>query len=266
MNYITSNKEAWEEAFEHRAPGWCEDIIGRLKEEEFPFLQKELVDELESLDLSNKSIAQFCSNNGRELLSVMKFGAKQGVGFDIAENMVAWANDIAEKTNSKSSFVAVNILDIDAAYHDSFDFIYFTIGAVTWFQDLNKLFEKVSLCLKEGGTLLINDMHPVTNMLAFQREDNFDPNVPGKLVNSYFKDDPWLENNGMVYMCNEIYDSKTFHSYSHTFSSIVNSLSANNLTISKIREFQYDLSGGLTHLDHQGIPLSYILIARKCSI
>ncbi len=263
MNYIISNKEAWEEAFEHRIPGWCEDIIAKLKEEKFPFLQKELIDELEKLDLSNKSIAQFCCNNGRELLSVMKFGAKQGVGFDIAENMVAWANDIAEKTNSKSSFVSVNILDIDAAYHNSFDFIFFTIGAVTWFRDLNKLFEKVSLCLKEGGILLINDMHPVTNMLAFQREDNFDPNVPNKLVNSYFKDDPWVENDGKFYMCKKVYDSKTFYSYSHTFSSIVNSLSANNLGIIKIREFQHDLSEGLTHLDNQGIPLSYILTARK---
>ncbi len=266
MSYIQSNKEAWEEAFEHRAPGWCEDIIRRLKEEDFPFLQKELINELKILELSNKSIAQFCCNNGRELLSVMKSGAKQGVGFDIAENMIAWANDIAEKTNSRSSFVAVNILDIDAAYHDSFDFIFFTIGAVTWFQDLNKLFEKVSLCLKDGGILLINDMHPVTNMLAFQREDNFDPNVPGKPVNSYFKDDPWVENNGMVYMCNEIYDSRTFYSYSHTLSAIVNPLSYNNLAVLKMREFQHDLSGGLTHLDNQGIPLSYILTARKCQI
>ena len=195
----------------------------------------------------------------------MKFGAKEGVGFDIAENMVAWANNISEKTNSKSSFVAANILDIDEAYYDSFDFIFFTIGAVTWFGDLNLLFEKVSLCLKDGGILLINDMHPVTNMLAFQREENFDENVPNKLVNSYFKDDPWVENDGKFYMCKKIYDSKTFYSYSHTFSSIVNSLSYNNLSILRMREFQYDLSEGLTHLDNQGIPLSYMLIARKIS-
>lgn len=26
-------------------------------------------------------------------MALMKFGAEKGVGFDIAENMVAWAND-----------------------------------------------------------------------------------------------------------------------------------------------------------------------------
>lgn len=265
MNYIQSNKEAWEEAFEHRTPGWCEDIIKRLNEEEFPFIQKELFNQLKEINLTNKTIAQFCCNNGRELLSIMKFGAKQGMGFDIAENMVAWANDIAVKTNSNCSFITNNILDIDNSYHNRFDFIFFTIGAITWFQDLNLLFKKVSLCLKEGGKLLINDMHPVTNMLAFEKEDNYCENAPNKLVNSYFKKEPWVENSGMGYMSNEIYNSKTFYSYSHTFSSIINSLSDNHLRILNMQEFQHDLSGSLTYLDNKGIPLSYLLTAMKIS-
>lgn len=264
MSYIQSNKDAWEEAFEHRAPGWCEDIIKRLKEEELPFLQKELIDELKELDLSNKSIAQFCCNNGRELLSVMKFGAQRGVGFDIAENMVAWARDIAEKTDSKSTFVAANILDIDAAYHNSFDLIFFTIGALTWFKDLKQLFAKVSLCLKEGGVLLVNDTHPIANMLAFEQEEGYDKNVPNKLVYSYFKDDPWVENCGMGYMSGKAYDSKTFYSHSHTISSIINSMTANRLIITGMKEFQHDISESLEHLNNRGIPLSYILRAKKC--
>ncbi|WP_242841795.1 hypothetical protein [Clostridium beijerinckii] len=43
----------------------------------------------------------------------MKFGAKQGVGFDIAENMVFFANETAKKAKTKCLFVATNILDID---------------------------------------------------------------------------------------------------------------------------------------------------------
>jgi ubiquinone/menaquinone biosynthesis C-methylase UbiE len=193
----------------------------------------------------------------------MKFGAEKGIGFDIAENMVAWANGIARETNMKCSFIATNILEIDESYHNSFDFILITIGAITWFEDLRALFRKVFLCMKENGVLIINDMHPVTNMLAFMGEDNFDEKVPNKMINSYFKQDPWVENHGMGYMCQEAYDSKTFYSFSHTFSSVFNSVILNGLTLIRLREFQHDISNSLAHLENQGIPLSYILVARK---
>lgn len=67
MDYISSNKEAWEEAFEKRSEGWGEDIIYRLKNEGIPFIEKVLADELNNYDFLNKTIAQFCCNNGREL-------------------------------------------------------------------------------------------------------------------------------------------------------------------------------------------------------
>ncbi|MCB7062323.1 hypothetical protein [Enterocloster citroniae] len=34
-----------------------------------------------------KTISQFCCNNGRELFSLIQLGAKDGVDFDIAENL-----------------------------------------------------------------------------------------------------------------------------------------------------------------------------------
>lgn len=266
MDYIKSNKEAWEEAFEHRAPGWCEDIIKRIQEESYPFLQKELVDELSAFDFKNKTIGQFCCNNGRELMALMKFGAEKGVGFDIADNMVAWANNISKKININCKYVATNILEINQEYHNSFDFIFITIGALTWFKDLSAFFDIVFLCLKEGGMLIINEVHPVINMLAFEGENNFDVNSPNKLVNSYFRNEPWIENSGMGYMCNKAYDSKTFCSYSHSLSTIINSMVCNNLITIKLKEFDHDISGSAQNLSGCGIPLSYILIARKQSI
>ena len=263
MDYIKSNKEAWEEAFEHRSHGWGEDIHIKLQNEAYPFLEKELIEELQKLDFTNKTVGQFCCNNGRELLSIMKFGAKQGVGFDIAENMVSWANETAQKTKTNCFFVATNILDIDEKYYNTFDFIFITIGALTWFKDLNLLFDKISHCLKVGGILIINEVHPVTNMLGIAGEENYDEKSPNKLVNSYFREEPWVENSGMGYMSGHWYESKTFYSYSHTFSSIVNSFSSNKLVISKLREFQYDISTCFTDLNNLGIPLSYIMMAKK---
>jgi ubiquinone/menaquinone biosynthesis C-methylase UbiE len=263
MDYFKSNKEAWEEAFEHRSQEWSKDICSRLQNEQYPFLKKELIEELQEFDFTDKTVSQFCCNNGRELLSIMKFGAKQGIGFDIAENMISFANETAKKTNTNCLFISTNILDIDEKFYNSFDFIFITIGAITWFKDLNLLFNKVSRCLKPGGILVINETHPVTNMLAAEGEANYDEKAPNKLVNSYFKEEPWIESSGMGYMSGESYESKTFYSYSHTFSDIVNSLISNKIAISKLREFQHGMATTFSNLNNLGIPLSYMLTAKK---
>ena len=87
--------------------------------------------------------------------------------------------------------------DIDEQYHNCFDFILFTIGAITWFEDLQPLFSKVSDCLKPGGTLLIHDFHPIVNMLPMPGEPEFDENHLNRIVYSYFRSEPWIENEGM---------------------------------------------------------------------
>lgn len=263
MDYIKSNKEAWEESFEFRKDGWGDEICDKLKKNEL-YLEKELIEELENINFHGKTVGQFCCNNGRELLSLMQLGAEKGVGFDIAENMVAYANRTACRLNSNCIFVACNILDIEEKYYDSFDYILVAIGAMCWFKDLVLLFEKVSKCLKKGGKLIINEMHPLADMLATQGEDEFDPENPKKIVYSYYRNEPWIETDGMFYMTSRNFKSKTtFYSYSHKFSDIVNGLSINNIFIKKLRELENDIVELFPHLNNQGIPLSYILIGEK---
>jgi ubiquinone/menaquinone biosynthesis C-methylase UbiE len=261
MDYTISNKEAWEEAFNNRSEGWGDDIVYRIKNEEFPFIVKDLAIELVNHDFKNKTVAQFCCNNGRELLSIMKFGASSGIGFDIAENMVAVANNTAMKLDVNCKFVATDILKIDEHFYDRFDYIFVTIGALTWFKDLSGFFEKVSLCLKQGGNLFINEMHPITNMLAASGEENYDEEALNKLAYSYFRKEPWIENT-MCYMSDKVL-SKTFCSYSHTMSHIINSIYQNGMHVCKMSEFDYDISGMFGQLNNKGIPLSYILVSQK---
>ena len=264
MNYIESNKMAWEEAYDNRKNGWGEDIVAQIKKDGYPFLEKVLIDELRNFDFKGKTIAQFCCNNGRELLSLFKMGAECGVGFDIAENMVSFANSAAMDLQMNCSFVATDILKIDSRYHGAFDYIFVTVGALTWFEDLNAFFSKVSTCLKDGGYLIINEIHPVTGMLAMEGEENFDASTPNKLVYSYFRQDPWIESNGMGYMSDSSKDYKrTFYSYSHTFADIMNEIIDNGMQINKLLEFESDFTGSFCSLSDKGIPLSYILISQK---
>ena len=178
---ISTHKQAWEEAFEHRHEGWGDDMAQRLGSEELPYLQECFRQALRDLDLKGKSIAQFCCNNGREILSAMQLGAAKGVGFDIAENMIEHGRKVARQAKIPCEFAACNIMEIGAEYDGAFDLIFFTIGAITWFQDLEALFQVAARCLKPGGTLLIHDFHPFINMLPLPGEEPFDPEKPDRV-------------------------------------------------------------------------------------
>ena len=85
-NYIKGNKEAWEEAFDQRDASWGTDIVERISNEDYPFFNEDTKNVLKTIDTKDKVIGQFCCNNGRELMSLVKCGnAKKGIGFDIAE-------------------------------------------------------------------------------------------------------------------------------------------------------------------------------------
>lgn len=262
MDYIQQNKAAWEEAFEHRHDNWGEDNHEILKARELPFLEPDVVLKLRQIDFTDKDIAQFCCNNGRELLSVMQLGANSGTGFDIAENILEQARDTAEKIDRRNCrFVACNLLEMDPQYHNRFDFIFFTIGAITWFADLKELFAVVAKCLKPNGVLLIHDFHPFVNMLPIPGEELFDSDNLNQVAYSYFREEPWIENQGIGYMSKQ-YNSKTFTSYSHTVSAILNGAIANGLAVKEFDEFNYDV--GITEVyDGKGYPLSFILLAQK---
>lgn len=262
MDYISGNKLAWEEAFENRRPGWGENHWALLAGQTLPFFNKDVIAQLEQIGLAGKTIAQFCCNNGRELLCAMQLSPACGVGFDIAENFIGQARQTATKLGrTNCEFVACNLLDIDEAYYNRFDFVFFTVGAITWFKDLRPLFDKTAKCLKPQGKLLINDYHPFTNMLPMSGEDAYDPAHLNRVTYSYFKEEPWIENSGMSYITPE-YHSKTFTSFAHTLSDILNAVIGAGISVKKFNEYDYDI--GLTDVyEGRGFPLSFILIGEK---
>jgi hypothetical protein len=64
-DYVTTNRKAWEEAFDNRKPAWGDDIVSRIRDNGQLFLEPELLDEIHLIDLKDKTIGQFCCNNGQ---------------------------------------------------------------------------------------------------------------------------------------------------------------------------------------------------------
>ncbi len=261
MNQHQNNKKAWEEAFEHRNEGWCDDLPARLRTDDLPYMNPMLKEALQSLDLQGKTIAQFCCNNGRELMSAMQLGAAAGYGFDIAENMVVFAQGIAEQAGLPCRFTATDILDVDPGYNGRFDLVLFTVGAITWFEDLTALFQVVSRCLRPGGVLLLNDYHPFLGMLPIPGEDSYDETDLHRLAYSYFRSEPWYEKDSGGYMADHE-NSHTFTSYSHTMAAIINAAVTAGLQIAGLQEYDQDV-GIAEAYNGMGFPLSFTLKAMK---
>ena len=262
-NYIEGNKAAWEEAFDKRDESWGADITDRINSEDYPFFYEEMKTVLKGLDTEGKVIGHFCCNNGRELLSLVKNSkASKGVGFDIAENQVAFANGKAAELDIPCVFEAVNIYDIDDSYREAFDIVIITIGALCWFDDLNRFFAVVAKCMKPGAVIVIHEQHPATNMLATAGEDLYDEGHPLECHYSYFEHE-WTDNEGMYYMTLKNYHSKTFTDFTHPLSEIVSGICNNGIVVTGLSEFEYDISGGFASLDNRGFPLSMIITGEK---
>jgi SAM-dependent methyltransferase len=263
VNYTKLNREAWEEVFPKHKIGWKVDLAEKLLKKDFFFLDKNIITELERINLSKKTVGQFCCNNGRELLSIVKLGAESGIGFDIAGNFIDEANRIAKTTKLSCQFIATDIYELSPEYNGRFDLMFLSIGTLCWFPDLSLFFQKVSNVLKENGTLFINESHPFTNTLASTDDEEYDKNHPEKFAFSYFKDEPWVTTKGLDYIGGTRYQSKPAYSFSHTFSEIINSMAKNGIFVRELKEYDYDIGAGFQDLDHHKIPLSYILIGKK---
>ena len=264
MEYIKNNKTAWEEAYENRAKGWdAEDVAARIKQDQDTYLEAEMIALLDTYQFDGKTIAQFCCNNGRELLCLYGRGAKKGYGFDIAENMIAAANRSAMVLHYDCEFISTDLLQIGTRFNGQFDMIFITIGALTWFRELNPVFKIAHDCLATGGVLILQDMHPVTGMFGAEGEADFDRKDPKKILYSYFREEPRVETSGIAYMTGKRYSSKTFTSFTHTLTSVIGACTKNKFLITGFHEYDRDISEMFENLNGNGIPLSYILTAEK---
>ncbi len=75
--------------------------------------------QLGRIGVAGKAVGQLCCNNGRELLSVVKIGARSGVGFDLAENFIAEAPTRRE-TGGNARFVCTDITQITPEFAGAF--------------------------------------------------------------------------------------------------------------------------------------------------
>lgn len=263
-DYAENNRAAWNEVAPIHRQQRQIDLRQAVQAPDFCWLTEVEQGLFRTIGLTGKRVAQLCCNNGRELISIMKMGAAAGVGFDIADEFIEEARELAQLANVPCEFVRTNIFDIPASYHGQFDIVYVSIGALTWIDDVARFFKKAADMLNDGGHVVMYEMHPMLDMMALPGDDNYNAQDELKIANSYFRTEPFVDENGLDYIGKTSYQGKAAYSFAHTLAAVLNALLVNRLALLHIREYPNDISATFQHLEkYQKLAMSYSVVARK---
>ncbi len=211
-------------------------------------------------DPKGKRIVNICCNDGRETISLKRMGTGECVGFDISDEAILTARNLARATGMDCKFIRADVYDIDPSVHGQFDLAFISAGALCWLPDLDGLFAIVSALLRPGGNLLIYEIHPFVWMLEDAPGDN-----PLQISGNYFKDGPVVNYGTLDYVGNEDYEGQVNYSFDHTMGEIITSVSRAGFRIEIFKEFPHDVSAEFDHLEKSNLqlPLSYILYGTR---
>jgi len=264
-----SNRTAWNQASEYHQRARGNSLRVGFQDPRFTTFNRDcddvLFDQLRGFQLNGKTIAQVPCNNGRELLSLMRLGAGEAVGFDISDAAIAEAKELAAISGLNARFVRTNVLEIGDGYNGLFDFIYISEGSLQWFPNLSLYFSVIHRLLKQGGGFLIFEIHPV----AYIFEDGVKPSntggnnaAPSNAV-SYFDRGPYHYRDGLDYVGEVPYQAKECYWYMHRLCDIFNALRHSGLEVTGFNEYKLEMANNNEAKGTNKLPLSYILTGKK---
>lgn len=255
--YTEQTLKCWDQAaavHERRNP----ELINLVSKSGYNGLEPDFDRIVDSQDLAGKSVIQVCCNNGKDLISIKNKGAGYCLGVDGSEAFIEQARALANASpHSDMQFDHHNIYTLPESYNNSFDFAVVTVGVLTWMPNITEFFSIVSALLKPGGTLLMEEIHPVLNMYA--------EGTPSSLEYSYFDRSAQREEGGLDYFTGEKYESTENYCFQHTLSDILMAAISADFSLRHIEELSANVGNYCADLekDSANPPLAFIATWKK---
>lgn len=258
--YIRANLTAWEEVAPIHARHNQSALLERVSKPGFSVLDDTATAQLNDLGVKGKSVAQVCCNNGIELLSCKTLGAARCVGFEGAQGFVDQGIELANASGHEVEFVCCEAHAIPSDYHSSFDIVLITIGVLSWMPDIDRFFSAIERLLAPGGVIFIYEHHSILQMLEPGKADE-----PLKWELSYFREEAYIDENGLDYYGGASYGATPNASFSHKMSDIVMGCINSGLTLEYFEELPKHISNTWWNVEHSGIglPMSFVMVVRK---
>jgi SAM-dependent methyltransferase len=179
---------------------------------------------------------------------------------DQSEGFLDQARRLAERAGSDCRFLATDIYDLPPDVPQDFDLGLITIGVLYWMPDLARFFEIVAWLLAPGGRLVIYETHPFLEMVEPGASDPF------ALTHSYFKTEPFVEDDVMTYDGSDGGKGAASYWFLHKMGDIVTGCVQAGLVVERLeeyphsnREVEYDIYEGRA----AQMPMCFSLVARK---
>jgi 2-polyprenyl-3-methyl-5-hydroxy-6-metoxy-1,4-benzoquinol methylase len=262
-DYTEANRQAWNEVTPLHQKAAKEKWDRAFLQPGFSCLDEREVSLLRQMGIAGRDVAHLCCNNGCELLSVKNLGAGRCVGFDIADETIKEASERAARCGIDCQFARSDVYAIGAEWFNQFDVVYVTAGALGWLPDLTRFFAQAAALLRPGGHVFIHEIHPLSEMLPFDSDENANPL---RIVEPYFKSDPYVDCGGLDYVGHTAHESiLPQYWFVHSLADIVMGLVQNGLALEHFSEHPEDISAGHAQVEraNAGVPLSLVLMARK---
>jgi len=259
--FTEANRIAWDEAAPVHAKSNQSKLVEAFSKAGYNTLSPHCLDRLNAIGFQGKSVAQLCCNNGRELLSLKNLGAGHCVGFDASAAFIEQAEELARVSgHSDTTFVATDIYDIPADKTGPYDIVMTTIGVLGWMPNLGEFFDVLDRLTRPGGHVFIEESHPV--LMMYEPGEGADPSY---LKYSYFKEDPWVETDGLDYYGGRKYDSNPLYSFQHTLADVMMSGLNVGLSLEHFAELGFNISNFCADLEHAEArpPMGMTMVWRK---
>jgi len=185
-------------------------------------------------DVKGKTLLHLQCHFGMDSLSWARAGAHV-TGVDFSNESVDLARRLAKETGVNAQFVQSDLYELPRTLQGQFDIVFTSYGVLCWLQDLKAWAKVISHFLKDGGTFLIVEEHP----LAFILDEKCSAQDV-RIGYSYFDKSTLALHDQTSYADGKSRLAQPVHyEWTHTLTEIFDSLGAAGLKVESFKEYPF---------------------------
>jgi malonyl-CoA O-methyltransferase len=116
-------------------------------------------------DIAGKSVVDIGCGTGRYALQMLRMGAHDVMGIDLALPMLQQLQRKAKKANLSVRFTQGDLLDTLSVSEEQFD-VGVCAMVLAFIPEVAPAFHTMARLIKSGGSLVVSDVHPMTGFIT----------------------------------------------------------------------------------------------------
>ncbi|OSZ81688.1 SAM-dependent methyltransferase [Chitinophagaceae bacterium IBVUCB1] len=180
-------------------------------------------------NVAGKEILHLQCHFGQDTMSLARMGAKC-TGADLSDEAIRKATEFNAQLRLDAKFVCADVYNLPNVLTGQFDIVFTSYGVLGWLPDMQRWAKVVAHFLKQGGKLVLVEMHPVVWM--FDNEFTY-------VQYPYFNKEAIIETLKGTYADRDADMEMEEIGWNHPLSDVLQSLIDAGLQINLFNEYDY---------------------------